>query len=218
MIDERLSGDQISTMGLDDWRSMYLALEGRFRPADFAQGLELVNRIGAEAEELNHHPDIDLRWGLVNVRLSSHDIGGKSERDVELARRISRIAAELGITAEPATINRVELGLDTWDAAAIKPFWRAVLGLADSDQYDELVDPNGSTPTIWFQECEPHDEPHQRWHLDVRVPPEEAEGRIAAAVEAGGTVVDDTMAPRFTVLADSQGNRVCVCTHVGRSD
>jgi len=50
------------------------------------------------------------------------------------------------------------------------------------------------------------------------VPPEVAQERIAAALAAGGTVVSEEAAPRFTVLADPQGNKVCVCTHVGRSD
>ncbi|MGN6162223.1 MAG: VOC family protein, partial [Marmoricola sp.] len=59
--------------------------------------------------------------------------------------------------------------------------------------------------------------PRQRFHLDLTVPPEVASERIAAAVAAGGTVVDDEVAPRFVVLADPQGNKVCVCTHVGRS-
>ncbi|MDA8354833.1 MAG: 4a-hydroxytetrahydrobiopterin dehydratase, partial [Actinomycetota bacterium] len=46
--------------------------------------------------------------------------------------------------------------------------------------------------------------------------PEEAEPRIELAVAAGGTVVDDSEAPSFTVLADPDGNKVCVCTYLGR--
>jgi 4a-hydroxytetrahydrobiopterin dehydratase len=51
----------------------------------------------------------------------------------------------------------------------------------------------------------------------VRVPPESAEQRIAAAVAAGGTVVTDEHAPRFWVLADAQGNKACVTTGRGRT-
>jgi 4a-hydroxytetrahydrobiopterin dehydratase len=214
-----LSGDQIAGMGLDDWRSMHETLQARFRTGDFATGLRLVEAIGEAAEELGHHPDLDLRYSHLNVRLVSHDVGGKTERDVALARRISALAAGLGAVAEPADIARVEIGLDTWDADEIRPFWKAVLGLQDHPRFaDDLRDPDGDLPTLWFQGTDRHEIPRQRFHLDIRVPPEVAPGRIEAALAAGGTLVSDEMAPRFTVLADPQGNKVCVCTHTGRSD
>ena len=217
---DRLSGDQVSAMeGMEDWRSMHQALQARFRTGDFATGLEMVNRIGEAAEEMDHHPDLDLRYPHLNVRLYSHDVFGKTERDVELARRISAIARDLDVPSEPAVVSVVEIGLDTWDAAEIKPFWKAVLGLADNPRYDdELRDDDGELPTLWFQQTDRHEEPRQRFHLDIRVPPEVAQERIDAALEAGGTLVSDEMAPRFTVLADPQGNKVCVCTQVGRRD
>ena len=55
-----------------------------------------------------------------------------------------------------------------------------------------------------------------RFHLDIRMPPEVAEKRIAAALAAGGVLVSDEQSPRFTVLADAQGNKVCVTTGLGR--
>jgi 4a-hydroxytetrahydrobiopterin dehydratase len=216
---QRLSGDQIVGMGLDDWRSMHETLQARFRTGDFATGLRLVEAIGAAAEELGHHPDLDLRYTHLNIRLMSHDAGGKTERDVALARRISALAGELGVVAEPAVLSRVEVGLDTWDAGEIRPFWKAVLGLQDHPRFpDDLVDPDGDLPTLWFQETDSHETPRQRFHLDIRVPPEVAGPRIEAALAAGGTLVSDERAPTFTVLADPQGNKVCVCTHVGRRD
>jgi 4a-hydroxytetrahydrobiopterin dehydratase len=216
---ERLSGDQVSAMGLDDWRSMHESLQARFRTGDFATGLRFVDAIGAAADEAGHHPDVDLRHGHVNVRLISHDVFAKTRRDVDLARRISAIAADLGIRADPAVVSRVEIGLDTWDADEIRPFWQAVLGLHRHPRFDtDLRDPEGDLPTLWFQQTEPHETPRQRFHLDVRVPPEVAEERIRAALAAGGTLVSDERAPTFTVLADPQGNKVCVCTQTGRSD
>lgn len=218
MGDQRFSGDEISTMGLDDWRAILGALQARFLTGRFDVGLTLVQRIAAAAEEMNHHPDLDLRYPHLNVRLMSHDVNGMTQRDVDLARRISAMAAELGVRADPAVVSRVEVALDTWDAAEIKPFWAAVLGLTESPDYPmDLFDPNGDLPPLWFQETDRHEEPRQRFHLDITVPPEVATQRIAAAVAAGGTVVDDEVAPRFVVLADPQGNKVCVCTHVGRS-
>jgi 4a-hydroxytetrahydrobiopterin dehydratase len=216
---ERLSGDQVSTMGLDDWRSMHESLQARFRTGDFATGLRLVRAIGAVAEELGHFPDLDLRPGHLNVRLISHDVHAKTQRDVDLARRISALAAELGARADPVVLARVEIGLDTWDADEIRPFWQAVLGLSRHPRFDtDLRDAEGDLPTLWFQHTERHETPRQRFHLDVRVPPEVAAERIDAALAAGGTLVSDDEAPTFTVLADPQGNKVCVCTQIGRSD
>ncbi|MGD7790131.1 hypothetical protein ACQCX2_17625 [Propionibacteriaceae bacterium Y1700] len=74
----------------------------------------------------------------------SHDVHGKTQRDVDLARRISELAAERGMVAEPSAVSRVEVGLDTWDAEEIQPFWRAVLGLEPHPLTDiDLVDPDG---------------------------------------------------------------------------
>ncbi|ACZ30097.1 transcriptional coactivator/pterin dehydratase [Xylanimonas cellulosilytica DSM 15894] len=215
--DVLLSGDQITAMGLPDWRSMYGALEARFRTGDFATGLRLVEQIGVAAEAAGHHPDIRLTYGWVHVLLTSHDAGGKTQRDVDLARQISAAAADVGATADPVTINRIEIALDTADRDAAKEFWKAVLALEDGEAGDDLVDPFGVTPTLWFQDTDPHAEPRQRFHLDVRVPPEEAERRIAAGLAAGGRLVSDDQAPRFVVLADPEGNKVCICTHVTRS-
>jgi len=213
-----LSGDQISRMDLPDWRSMYRALEARFRTGDFATGLKLVEMIGAAAEEADHHPDVTLTYSSVHVLLTSHDVGGKTQRDVDLARRISGFVAELGVVAEPASVQRAEIGLDTADRSEIKEFWKAALAMRDDpEDEDAITDPQGVLPALWFQDTDPHEEPRQRFHYDLRVPPEVAQERIQAAVAAGGRVVSDEHAPRFVVLADAQGNKICICTHVGRS-
>ena len=212
-----LSFAEVEAAGLTDWRQLFEALRTRFRTGGFDRGLALVTRIAALADEADHHPDVDLRYPHVNVAISSHDVFGVTSRDIDLARAISAAAAELGIPADPATGAVVELALDTWDAQEIKPFWAAVLGMVDSPENGEAVyDPSGSLPTLWFQHTTPHDEPRMRFHLDVRVPPEVAGDRIAAALAAGGVLVSDERAPRFTVLADAQGNKVCITTGLER--
>ena len=214
---DTLSFTEVEAAGLDDWRQLFSALHTRFRTGDFATGLALVTAIGALAEEANHHPDLDLRYPHLNVALMSHDVFGVTSRDVDLARAISAAAAELGVEADPSATSVVEIALDTADYEEVKPFWRAVLGLDDSPAHDqELRDPSGSLPTLWFQPTQPHDEPRQRFHLDVRVPPEVADARVAAALAAGGVLVSDARAPRFTVLADAHGNKACVTTGRGR--
>lgn len=214
---QTLTFAEVEAAGLDDWRQLFEALCTRFLTGDFATGLDLVSRIGALAEHANHHPDVDLRYPHVNVTLFSHDVFGVTERDVALAREISAAASELGVRADPTAGSVVEIALDTWDHTEIKPFWRAVLGMVDSPESDAAVyDPSGSMPALWFQQTDRHEEPRQRFHLDVRVAPEVAPRRIADALAAGGTLVSDEPAPRFVVLADAQGNKACVTTGLGR--
>lgn len=216
---DRLDGHAVEAELLADWRVMFSALHARFRTGDFATGLALVNAIGEAAEAANHHPDVDLTYPLVTVRLSSHDVGGITQRDIRLAREISEAAGRLGTTADPGGVSVTELALDTHDRAEIMPFWAAVLGYETSEGDDrELVDPDGSRPTLWFQESDRRSPEgvEQRFHLDVRVPPEVAEQRIRAAVDAGGTLVSDGRAPSYWVLADAQGNQACITTWLGR--
>lgn len=215
MSTETLSGHEIASLGLSDWRTLQSKLHARFRTGNFATGLLLVDAIGAAAERVNHHPDLDLRYTHLEVALFSHDVGAKTQRDVDLAREISALAAGLGVVAEPHGLTLAEAGLDTWDAAEILPFWRAVFAVPAGD-HEEVVDPLGFSSTIWFQQTDRHQTPRQRWHFDVWVARDEADARIAAALAAGGVLVDDGEAPSFTVLADPQGNRVCICTHAGR--
>lgn len=211
------TGPQIAEEGLDGWLYLIGGLQTRIRTPDFASALALVNAVGAAAEEQNHHPDLDLRYGRLDVRLSSHDAGGVTERDLRLARTVSGLAAEAGFELETATLSRIEFGLDTPDHASVAPFWSAVLAMDRPDEPDdELGDPYGVLPMVWFQQSG-NDEPRQRWHPDVWIEPAQVQPRIQAALAAGGTLVSDETAPRFWVLADPEGNRVCLCTWQGRN-
>ena len=134
---ETLSFAEVEAAGLSDWRQLFEALRTRFKTGDFATGLRLVNRIGELAEEANHHPDVDLRYPHVNVTLFSHDVFGVTSRDIDLARQISAAAADLGVEADPTATSVVEIALDTSDPEAIKPFWRAVLGMTDHPHIQE---------------------------------------------------------------------------------
>jgi 4a-hydroxytetrahydrobiopterin dehydratase len=58
------------------------------RRADFAGALVVVNAVGALAEAADHHPDIDIRWNTVTLRLATHSAGGITEKDLALAARI----------------------------------------------------------------------------------------------------------------------------------
>src|SRR5690554_1374600 len=68
-----------------------------FRTGSFAAGVGLIDAIGELADAANHHPDVDLRFDTVTVRLVSHDVDGLTRRDLDLARQISDAARELDI-------------------------------------------------------------------------------------------------------------------------
>ena len=142
-----------------------------------------------------------------------------TQRDVDLARRITEIAADQRIAADPASVSHIELGLDTARSATIAPVWAALLtGSAEAQgrgsPSDEIRDATGRVPNLWFGDADEHETPRQRFHLEVYVAPEVAERRISAAVAAGGTVVDDSNAPSLTVIADQDGNTGVVCVDV----
>jgi 4a-hydroxytetrahydrobiopterin dehydratase len=69
------------------WIEVDGALEREFEFADFAEALAFVNRVGAAAEEANHHPDVELHWNRVKLRWWTHVTGSITDRDRELAAR-----------------------------------------------------------------------------------------------------------------------------------
>lgn len=213
----KLTSAQIIDAELQDWTKLAEALRARFATGNFAAGAAFVAAIADAAEAANHHPDVTLTYPTVEVRLTSHDQGGVTSRDVALARQISAIAAERGIGSDPHRLWLVELGLDTADGDAVGPFWASVLaGDASRVAGDDVIDPTGQSPLLWFQHSDSQAADRQRFHLDVWVHPDTLDDRIAAAVAAGGTVVDRSPYPSFVVLADPDGNKACFCTHLDR--
>ncbi|GEP27003.1 MULTISPECIES: VOC family protein [Cryobacterium] len=189
-------------------------LHAAFRTKDFASALELVNRVGDVAESMNHHPDVRLGYGSVSLTLTSHDAGGVTARDLELAVRVQQIADTLGATAHDQQPTRYDIAIDCTDADAVRPFWRVGLGYTEvaGDDGIELVDPRGLAPKVWFQHMEIARTARNRIHLDVYVPSDDAEDRVAAVLEVGGVLLTDEHAPDWWVLADVEGNELCVCT------
>ena len=209
---------EVRDSGLDDWRWLVGVLHARFRTGDFATGLEFAGLIGEAAEKADHHPDLDLSYPTVDVRLVSHDVGGVTSRDIDLAREISAIAARLDVPAAPSDIVVLEMALDVPGAAEVRDFWAALLGYSVHDDGRQITDPGARRTTLWFQDSSAASgDVQQRFHLDVIVAPEAADERIAAALAAGGTLVTDEYAPAFWVLADRHGNKACVCTSEGRN-
>ncbi|MET0788001.1 MAG: VOC family protein [Cellulomonas sp.] len=218
MTDTTLLPHSVVTAAVDQrhWRVLLQTLRATFTAPDFSTAAAFVARVAAAADEANHHPDVVLRWGQVTVTTSSHDAGGLTQRDVDLAATVSAIADELGLAGDVPRSETLEIAVDALDIPAVKPFWAAVMGYQVSGD-DEVKDPAGISPTIWFQQMDAPRPQRNRIHFDIVVPHDEAEARVAAAIAAGGHLVSDERAPAFWVLADVEGNEVCVCTWQGRS-
>jgi 4a-hydroxytetrahydrobiopterin dehydratase len=178
----------------------------------------------AAGDDADPHLRLDLRPDRLELSLQTRDTATLGWPDVELARRISAALPDgAGTGAGPARGSQMlELAIDTLDAAAIRPFWKAVLAFTDEAGDDgpdaALVDPAGQLPAIWFQQLDAPRPQRNRIHLDVTVAHDAAPDRVAATLAAGGRLLDDSRAPSFWVLADADGNEACVCTWLGRDE
>ena len=211
MIERITPGQFHEAVGVDDWRVLFGGACAYFRTGSFATGVALVDAIGSLADTGNHHPEVDLRYTGLTVRLMTHEVGGLSQRDVEMARQISAAACELNVAADPTAVQTVQVTIDTVVSPQVMPFWRAVLGYQELGDED-LIDPHGSGPSFWFQAMDAPRPQRNRIHIDISVPHDQAEARVAAAIAAGGHLVTDEHAPAWWTLADAEGNEADVCT------
>ena len=201
--------------GVDDWRVLWSVAFAVFRTGDFATGLRLVEEIGRLAQAADHHPDLNLRSGVLEARLVTKEQWTLTDLDLRLAQDISAAAAGLGVRADPARTRTWEFALDAVDVEKVRTFWCAVLGyepVGDSD----IADPDGLYPPVYVQQMDEPRSGRNRIHIDVGVPHDQAEARVAAALAAGGTLVNDRFAPMWWTLADPEGNEVDLATWIGR--
>lgn len=151
---------------------------------------------------------LTLATDRVTVRLT-RDLWQLEPRHVELARAVSAVARSRGAMADRGAVQEVQL------AIAAKPddidlgFWRAVLGY-DPCADDNTVDSLGHGSTVWMQELDSAKPLRHAMHLDVSVAREHVEARLAAALAAGGRIVDESSAPGAWILSDRAGNKVCI--------
>ena len=90
-LDERAIGDGLAA--LDGWSRVGDEIRKEFVRPDFAGAIAFVVRVGFLAEAANHHPDIDIRWRTVPIALATHDAGGFTAFDFDLATRIDEVAS-----------------------------------------------------------------------------------------------------------------------------
>ena len=202
---------------------------GEFRTEVLTGSLPLAADVAARAAAepgADGHLRMDVRSDRVIFALQTPAVAWVTPEDVELARRISAVAEEFRLTTQAGggfgrrSVQVLEIGIDAMDAAAIRPFWQAVLGYVEehgnSGPTGALIDPLGEGPSIWFQQMDAPRPQRNRIHLDVSVPHDEAEARIRATLAAGGRLTYDAEAPAFWVFADAEGNEACVTTWQGR--
>jgi 4a-hydroxytetrahydrobiopterin dehydratase len=228
---DMLRGNEIAAAGLTDWRKLAQGLHARYRVDDFSAGARFVAAVGEAGDAVGHHPRVSMGPDHVDLKLSSDDavfrddegtehvVEWVTQQDVDLARRISEVAAAQGLVADPAAVSVIELGLDTTRSDTIAPVWAALLTGDPAAQGrgtpgDEIRDATGRVPNLWFGDPADGDAPRQPFHVEVYVAREVVEQRLAAAVAAGGTVVDDSQSPSLTVVADQDGNRGVLCVDV----
>jgi 4a-hydroxytetrahydrobiopterin dehydratase len=211
----------LESMGVEGWRVVSDGATAFFRTDSFATSAQVVQAISRVIHDDGPVPDVDIRDGGVTVRLLTitDDYAGMTRYDLELARRISAVARERGVDADPTAIQSLLLVVGSLAPPEVLPFWQAVLGYErrlDSPEED-LVDPGDRGPALWFEAMdEPRSDGGGAIHVGVWVPHDQAEARVAAALAAGGRMVRDDFAPAWWTLADAAGNEADVATVMGR--
>src|SRR5690349_4863812 len=194
--------------GVDDWRVLFSGAHAYFRTGSFAEAARFAAAIAEVAEVVGHFPDVDLRPEGVTVRSASGEYGRLSQRDVELARAISAEARKLGIVADPSQVQVMGIAVAQDAGRDVGPFWAAALGYRSLGPKEDVVDRHRRNPHVSFQELRRSRPGRGRIHIDVSVPADRAEARVAAALEAGGRLADDTHAPHWWTLASPENHGV----------
>jgi 4a-hydroxytetrahydrobiopterin dehydratase len=163
-------------------------------------------------------PDVDLRGPVAHLTLPPG--GDLAPADLDAARALSALAADVGLTPGPLTGRRSEIAIDALDIDAVRPFWKAALAYEDEPtpegrQVIALLDPLRIGPPVWFQQMDAVRPERNHIHIDITVPHEVAEPRVAEVVAAGGTLLFSNERS-FHVLADVEGNELCICTWLDR--
>jgi len=208
-------------MSEQDWRD-FLAAEG---VGDWvvlhggATAVFVVSSLGAAArlaDAVAQVPGIDDVGVLITiaddqltVRLT-RGIEQLAPRHAELARAVSTVVQQHGAAADRSRVQEVQLAVAAHPQTVDVGFWRAVLGYVELAD-DNCVDPLGHGSTVWMQDLDEAKPLRHAMHVDVSVAREHVEARLAAALAAGGRIVDDSNAPAHWTLADRAGNRVCIC-------
>ena len=193
--------------GVADWRVLYWGAQAFYRADSLAHGGRLVAEVIRIADQLGHHPDIDLRPEGVFVKTFSRRDGALSRADAELAASVSLAARQLGLTPDPTVLTVVGIAVAQGPDAHVRPFWSAALGYEPLGAEDAL-DPLRRGPHVWFHPLDPPKPGRGRTHIDISVPRDQAQARIDAMLAAGGRIADDSHAPEWWTLTSPDNHGV----------
>jgi 4a-hydroxytetrahydrobiopterin dehydratase len=215
--------DAVGDLG---WRLVLREIRTDVRVTTLAEAARVASlAVAACGAAGQGHLRVDVRSNRAVLALCSAATARVTREDLELAAKVSAALAGRGLATTPGgdgvhQVQLLEIAIDALDIPAVRPFWQAVTGYVDEPGEPStaagLVDPLGQGPAIWFQQMDAPRPQRNRIHLDVSVPHDDAEQRVAAAVAAGGTVLTGEYAPAYWVLADGEGNEACVTTWQGR--
>jgi len=195
----------LSANGVDDWVVLHGGPTAVFRVGSLVEAAQLAEAVAA-VPGLEPNTVMNVARDHLTVRLT-REMWGTEARHVEVARAISAVARERGASAERGAVQEVQLAISARPDEIDLPFWRAVLGYAPMHE-DNAIDPLGHGSTVWMQDLDPERRLRHAMHVDVSVAREHAEARLAAALAAGGRIVDDSEAPAWWTLSDRAGNKV----------
>ena len=207
--------DFLGAEGLDDWVVLHGGATVVFRVGSVREAARLAEAVASVPGLDGSSAVLTISDGRLTVRLS-RDMWQLESRHVNLARAVSAVAREHGAVADRASVQEVQFAISAKPNAIDVDFWRAVLGYAPVAD-DNAVDPLGHGSTVWMQELNEAKPLRHAMHIDVSVARERVEARLAAALAAGGRIVDDSGAPGSWILADRAGNKVCIAAWPGGS-
>jgi 4a-hydroxytetrahydrobiopterin dehydratase len=194
--------------GVEDWVMLHGGPTAVYGTDTLGAAARLADSIARLPGLDGTRAQLTIVSGRLTVRLT-REVWGVEPEHVDLARAISQVARSLGAVADRSAVQEVQLAIAAKPDVIDLGFWRAVLGYAPVAD-DNGIDPLGQGSTVWMQELDPAKPLRHAMHVDVSVAQEHAEARLAAAVAAGGVVVDDSHAPAWWILADRSGNKVCI--------
>ena len=205
--------------GLEDWRNLSDGASAMFRTDSFAVAAAFVAAISTVPLAEVHPPAIDIRpHGVtIHLRTVTDDYDGMSASDVEVARSISQVARQRGLTSDPTAVQSVLVIPAAPPGVEVAPFWRAVFGYdrRPGSPEDDLVDPNRRGPGVWVEPMHEARPDGGAVHVAIWVAQEVAQARVEAALAAGGRLVRDR-GPAWWTLADPAGNEADIATTMGR--
>ena len=198
----------LAAEGLDDWVVLHGGAAAVFRVPSLGDAARLAEAVSQVAGLDGAGALLTVADDRLTVRLS-RGVFRLEERHIDLARAVSATALVHGAVADRAAVHEVQLAIAAQPDVLDVGFWRVVLGYAPLAD-DNAVDLLGHGSTVWMQALDPDKPLRHAMHVDVSVARDQAEARVAAALAAGGHIVEDAEAPAAWILADRAGNRVCV--------